>query len=1280
MLFPEFKNLFAVNKTVCVPLEPTENTLKHVHEVTENWTRGKRTVTERPDNEKPFKTTDITDADKEIRESLSIVQDYMDDIYRKIISDTLDKMVGSNAITNAARITTEFLRFQEKHKGDKTMREEFKAFGDRASNARMDAASVISDVMASHSDCDGATHRPAAFFDEVLIPKTRKAVDKKQKTLKDAVDRLSTMKQIIEPFMAIRAVTIVGYKEGSVIYRTIFENLVTFCKNIVAWERMELQYPGLDAELEKALDALPDERPSRDEVLSPEAFVNYMSQAGIDRYNAVVNGYTDRNGVHYKGIRSVLNEYATREGKGVKKEGARKNLPPIKKLDKQILSPETGISYKPTPFASEEEIWNTIEAFRSAIHDGHVAERGRELFLNIDDYDADAITISERNASFLGHVLYRDWKLFHSGLSKLADERFPKNKEQRESFLKRKCHTLADVRAAFALEGVEPLMDTFVKKYSEYMLLLENGLSGAQGVRDKHKDLFEDKSENGNLRRAFDDILKGCRLMACFDAKDDTQTDMQFYYDLHDILDVWGRVYPLMNGTRNYCTRKFEKSDKWRMWFFNDSILGGFSEGIDFKNIFAKGGMIIRRDGKYQLVVLRRGTRIGKDLFTVDPGDETCERMSVNKGKDPAMMIPKVLFSENALTTYGASGQVRRAVAEKTYTGPAANADDLRAVIGYCYACFDEHLSFKKFGFPKRDAASFRNWREFTEFLSRYTYVNDFVQMSATKIDALDRDGLAYVFTLTGEALTNIYRGRYTRSVLVRNLVDAICGTNDTRIAASRIYYRPQLIKEWHGHKPGSLLLDKRTTDGRTLPAAIRTEIWRAIDHDKQCEDPRDCVRREGLTQEALKWLPYVKLHRATFELTKNRRYMKEHFELQVSLTLGAGNDTPANVQEALNGLVDNWLENNPGRPVVGINRGENNLIYATLVDTEGRVLEQRSFNVIGGIDYQMRIDDRAKEMEQLVRDWKSPDTIMNLKEGYLSAAVSEIARMAFENEAVIAMEDLGQQFLRDRTPLRGGIYRKFQEMLVNKLRWYVPDKHNPNEVWQLTAGVGVKKKAANLTFPHRNGIVFFVSPWAVSSTDPRTGFRFQIPVYDDKMKAEAKRDVLSRMKDIRKNAHGDWEFTFNYRDYEKIPIKGPDADWTVTSKGTRMERSGNSQGKPVVTEVRPTAIIDEVFPDAKKGESVMPLIDGLGGERLDKMIRGLRLTVQMRNCDVGAHLDRFVSPVEGGLDTDAALPGEPTCTDGVTACNVARKAQLAIARHLDEIPNEMWLESQFRC
>lgn len=182
----------------------------------------------------------------------------------------------------------------------------------------------------------------------------------------------------------------------------------------------------------------------------------------------------------------------------------------------------------------------------------------------------------------------------------------------------------------------------------------------------------------------------------------------------------------------------------------------------------------------------------------------------------------------------------------------------------------------------------------------------------------------------------------------------------------------------------------------------------------------------------------------------------------------------------------------------IGIDRGEKHLIYVSVINSEGEILEQKTLNVINGVNYEEKLSTRAGEMMEARKSWKQIGTIKNFKEGYLSQAVHEIYQLAVKYNALIVLEDLNTQFKAKRTAkVEKSVYKKFELALARKLSHLILKDRSVDEeggvlkAYQLVpyikAGdIGMFESAKQW------GIMMYVRANYTSTTDPVTGWRKQ--------------------------------------------------------------------------------------------------------------------------------------------------------------------------------------------
>ena len=128
--------------------------------------------------------------------------------------------------------------------------------------------------------------------------------------------------------------------------------------------------------------------------------------------------------------------------------------------------------------------------------------------------------------------------------------------------------------------------------------------------------------------------------------------------------------------------------------------------------------------------------------------------------------------------------------------------------------------------------------------------------------------------------------------------------------------------------------------------------------------------------------------------------------------------------------------------------------------------------------------------ISSVLKNLKIIENIKELKEGYLSNVVHEIAKMMVEHNAIVVMEDLNFRFKRGRFAVERQIYQKFENMLIEKLNYLVFKDKKVTEPGGVLNAYQLTNKSANVSDVYRQcGWLFYIPAAYTSKIDPKTGF-----------------------------------------------------------------------------------------------------------------------------------------------------------------------------------------------
>lgn len=408
------------------------------------------------------------------------------------------------------------------------------------------------------------------------------------------------------------------------------------------------------------------------------------------------------------------------------------------------------------------------------------------------------------------------------------------------------------------------------------------------------------------------------------------------------------------------------------------------------------------------------------------------------------------------------------------------------------------------------------------------------------------------------------------------------------------------------------------------------------------------------------------------YDITKDKRYTKYQFQLHLPITL--------NYKAIGNGFINEdvrvALKQSDSNYVVGIDRGERNLVYACVVDTNGKLVEQIPLNEIKAdngyeTDYHKLLDKREKEMDSARKSWKTIGSIKELKEGYISQVVHKICQLVIKYDAVIAMEDLNYGFMNSRKKVEKQVYQKFERMLTQKLNYLVDKKLEPTEMGGLLNAYQLTNEASKVRKGRQDGVIFYIPAWLTSKIDPTTGFVNLLNLKYSSVSAS--KEFFNKFDEIKYNKDEDYfEFSFNYDNFPKCNSDFKKV-WTVCTFGDRIktfrdpENNNQFNSKSIVLTQEFKSLFDNSGIDYNLNlkEQILSKDD----KSFYKALIGLlSLTLQMRNSVSGnGDIDYLISPVKNSkgefydsrnYDLTSSLPCD---ADSNGAYNIARKGLWAV-------------------
>lgn len=382
------------------------------------------------------------------------------------------------------------------------------------------------------------------------------------------------------------------------------------------------------------------------------------------------------------------------------------------------------------------------------------------------------------------------------------------------------------------------------------------------------------------------------------------------------------------------------------------------------------------------------------------------------------------------------------------------------------------------------------------------------------------------------------------------------------------------------------------------------------------------------------------------YDIVKDKRYFENKFFLHLSMMI---NYSKSSLRMAdLNTKVNKFIYNNKDSiNIMGIDRGERNLIYITIIDQKGNILLQKTMNNLTYMvknaeadffvnkDYHKLLSNRVKERDVAKKNWGTIDSIKELKEGYLSQVVHEIVLLMMRYNAIIVMEDLNPNFKRSRINIESQIYQKFEKALTDKLNYLVLKKDEVIDGKKIVKGD--VQNGLQLTCPvpaikdmkNQNGFIFYVWPQYTSQIDPITGF---VSLFDTRAKnIEGYLSFFKKFSAIRFNGE-DFEFTVdNYQQFCNQKDVMPFNSFVITSRGVRLIKVKKGSRWETIT-VEPTKQLYQLFENKIDiyGDIRAQITDvNMSSDFYYELMLIFKSIVQLRSSKSGdSSIDYILSPI----------------------------------------------------
>jgi len=588
----------------------------------------------------------------------------------------------------------------------------------------------------------------------------------------------------------------------------------------------------------------------------------------------------------------------------------------------------------------------------------------------------------------------------------------------------------------------------------------------------------------------------------------------------------WFKWY---DSLRNYLTKRPQddaKENKLKLNFECPSLLGGWSDGQEK----VKKSVILKNDGKYYLGVLKKSS-----IFDTTK-DNNLIYTEQNKGSG------RLILANLKFQTLAGRGFIRDF--SESY-GEMGRKNPLKAV-----KCLQKLISrqyVQKYKKLKQIVQKeYQDKKEFDKDIQQALkdcYLCEFAPINWSQIIKEINEGNLYVFEIFSKDWSKESTGRANLQTLYwKNIFEK--GSHHQLNGGGEIFYRKKAIKE------------KKVKEGyKSKPWVI--EGKRFTENSELEKDQKN---------------------------GNNGKSFFLHCPIKINYKAKSYGQPKYAIGE-INQYVNQNFSEQEDIYFLGLDRGEKHLVYYSLVDKNGKIVDQGSFNKINGHNYQEKLAEKEKNRDEARKNWQTIGNIKNLKEGYISQVVHEIVKIVTDKPTYIVLEDLNTEFKRGRQKIERQVYQKFEVALAKKLNFIVDKTVKDNEVGSVT-------NALQLTPPIQNyqdienkkqaGIMLYTRANYTSQTDPVTGWRKTIYLKKGSEK-DIKDQIAQKFSDIGFE-NGDYFFEYTEENIGKKQRlwSGKNGKSLLRYRGKR----GEDKNEWIIEQIDIVKMLDKIFDGFDKNRS----------------------------------------------------------------------------------------------
>lgn len=973
----------------------------------------------------------------------------------------------------------------------------------------------------------------------------------------------------------------------------IVENLRKFVDNLDEYKKVSLKLPLKNLEKEHNVKLK--------DVFCVDFYAQCLNQIGIDKYNRVIGGFVDKiSDAKTKGLNQYINEY---------RQKTSDKLSHLKQLNKQIGSDKQEFF---SVIETDEELVTVVSNFltytqrmifgdqKGDMNDGGFDACIKVILGEVENFDHIYIRKDALNT-----IVYRWFTNGQEILSAIVKSGGGKFDNKGETIKLHDFVSFGILKSALELLFVDNTQRSDIWKnhyyekdlvdhdkmnpWEQFLQIFKHEYENVKSIKDsEQKILLYDYSVTVQkvikttdiknektieiIKKFADQALSVYQFAKYFSLEKkrhwnpDGLDENQEFYALYTAYlgDAYEQIVQSYNKIRNYLTKKPFNEEKWLLNFENPKLASGWDKNKERDN----SAVILKNDGKYYLGVIdKNNNKIFEDIPKTEKKQKKgFEKMEYKYFPGASKMIPKCTISTKDVKEHFIDQDIDFVfnIGSK-FTSSLAVSKRIFELATTFYRKDDVHNSF----FPKDKTEEKDGVKKYQKgYLQNGGNVKEYRQSLHEWINFCKNFLLSYKSTAIFDWSSLKPTSEYID--LQEFYDDVNFKTYELKFISLPFQYVENLnndgklfLFEIH-NKDFNLKNKKIKTGTKNLHTIYFENLFSKVNSEKHFPfklngeaelffRPATEVDRLGIRKDC-----------KNNDVIKNKRYAKDKYLFHVPITLNRiAQNTKFTEAKNFNTNINKYLAHNKDINIIGIDRGEKHLAYVCIINQRGEIIETKSLNTLKQIPFAELLEKRAQEREQSRKDWKNIEQIKNLKKGYISFVVNEIADLIVKHNAIVVLEDLNMRFKQVRGGIEKSVYQQLEKALIDKLNFLVDkkvtDSHtigNAFNAYQLTSPINTFSDMGKQT-----GILFYTEAGYTSTTDPITGFRKNLYI-SNSASVEKIKEALKKFEAI------GWNSKINSYFFSYDPINFVDKKfkknmvskvWTVYAHVPRIKRENEN-------------------------------------------------------------------------------------------------------------------------